>query len=151
METAVSIATVKLVQPFEGFSATPYQDPVGVWTIGFGSTRDAFDAPVCATTPPITRAQALALVERDLTSAFDDVTSQVTVPLNPNQQAALIDFVYNLGAGNFRASTLLRLLNAGDFARAVRQFTLWDHADGRVLPGLLRRREAEAALFAAPI
>ncbi|MCF3948709.1 lysozyme [Acidiphilium iwatense] len=79
------------------------------------------------------------------------MTSQVTVPLNPNQQAALIDFVYNLGAGNFRASTLLRLLNAGDFARAVRQFTLWDHADGRVLPGLLRRREAEAALFAAPI
>ena len=151
MESAISIAAVKLVQPFEGFSTTPYQDPVGVWTIGFGSTRDATGAPVCATTPSITREQALALVERDLAVAFDQVTTHVTAPLNPNQQAALIDFVYNLGAGNFCASTLLRLLNAGDFAKAVRQFTLWDHADGKVLPGLLRRREAEAALFAAPI
>ncbi|MCF3948637.1 glycoside hydrolase family protein, partial [Acidiphilium iwatense] len=74
METAVSIATVKLVQPFEGFSATPYQDPVGVWTIGFGSTRDAFDAPVCATTPPITRAQALvpSVIDFAADLRFDD-------------------------------------------------------------------------------
>lgn len=151
MDSAISIAAVKLVQPFEGFSAVPYQDPVGVWTIGFGSTRDASGAPVCATTPPVTRAQALALVERDLAAASAAVATHVTVPLNPNQKAALIDFVYNLGAGNFCGSTLLRLLNAGDFTKAVKQFIRWDHAGGEVLPGLLRRREAEAALFAAPV
>jgi lysozyme len=71
----------------------------------------------------------------------------VKVALTPFQEGALADFVYNLGATNFRASTLLRLLNAGDYAGAAAQFDKWDMAGGRVLSGLLRRRQAETALF----
>ncbi|HEX7389799.1 MAG TPA: lysozyme, partial [Acidiphilium sp.] len=126
IESAIAIAAAKLVEPFEGFRAEPYRDPAGVWTIGFGSTRDGGGMPVSAATGPVTRQQALLLVERDLVAASMEVQRHVTVPLNANQQAALIDFVYNLGAGNFRASTLLRLLNAGDFTQATGQFARWD-------------------------
>ncbi len=144
------IAATQLVKPFEGFSAEPYRDPGGVWSIGYGSTVDAWGNTVTADTAPVTQAQALALVERDLTSALEQVNAVVVVPLGANQQAALIDFVYNVGAGNFERSTLLALLNQGDYAGAGAQFTRWDYADGVLLPGLLRRREAEAALFGAP-
>lgn len=147
MMDVLELVVTKFVEPFEGFSAKPYRDSAGVWTIGFGSTRDAIGEPVSETTLPVSRAAALALAERDVRSARDVVAAAVSVALNINQQAALIDFVYNLGAGNFHRSTLLRRLNAGDYAAAAAQFPLWDHADGTVLPGLLRRREAEARLF----
>jgi lysozyme len=146
MKTATDDA-VNLVTDFEGFSAVPYQDPAGVWTIGYGSTRDADGNPVCATTPNITQAAARKLVDRDLRSAFAEVAGDVKVALTPFQEGALADFVYNLGAGNFRSSTLLRLLNAGDYAGAAAQFARWDMAGGRVLAGLLRRRQAETELF----
>lgn len=145
------IAATRLVEPFEGFSAEPYRDPGGVWSIGYGSTVDAWGDPVSADTSPVTQHQALALVERDLTSAWNEVNAVVIVPLNVNQQAALIDFVYNVGAGNFERSTLLRLLNDGRYNAAAGQFVRWDYADGQVLPGLLRRREAEAELFGEPV
>ncbi len=147
MNDAPTIAAAGLVAPFEGFSATPYRDPVGVWAIGFGSTRGLDNQPVTANPPPITRAQALTLVDRDLGAACATVREDVKVPLNADQQAALADFVYNLGAGNFAGSTLLRLLNAADYAGAAAQFDAWDHAGGVVLAGLLRRRAAEAKLF----
>jgi lysozyme len=119
MNDAPTIAATGLVAPFKGFSATPYRDPVGVWSIGFGSTRGFDNQPVTANTPPITRAQARTLVARDLGAACSTVREDVKVPLNADQEAALADFVYNLGAGNFAGSTLLRLLNAGDYAGAA--------------------------------
>ncbi|MBU6357974.1 MAG: lysozyme [Rhodospirillales bacterium] len=135
--------------PFEGFSPTPYRDAAGTWTIGYGTTRDDTGCPVTQATPPITRATAETLARRDLASARQTVTHAVTVPLTTNQQAALIDFVYNLGAGNFLRSTLLRLLNNGDYKAAAAQFPRWDLANGIPLPGLRRRREAEAAFFSS--
>ncbi|HQT84044.1 MULTISPECIES: lysozyme [Acidiphilium] len=143
----LQIAATQLVEPFEGFSAEPYRDPGGVWSIGYGSTIDAWGNPVTADTPAISQADALALVERDLAAAQNVVSAAVFVPLDANQQAALIDFIYNVGAGNFYRSTLLALLNQGDYQGAAAQFVRWDYAAGVVLPGLLRRREAEAALF----
>lgn len=151
MSNALQIAATRLVEPFEGFSAQPYCDPGGVWSIGYGSTVDQWGNPVNAETPPVTQSQALALVERDLTAALNQVDALVVVPLNVNQQAALIDFVYNVGSGNFARSTLLSLLNQGDYAGAAGQFTRWVYAAGVVLPGLVRRREAEAALFNQPV
>jgi lysozyme len=139
----LQIAATQLVEPFEGFSAEPYRDPGGVWSIGYGSTIDAWGNPVTADTPAISQADALALVERDLAAAQNVVSAAVFVPLDANQQAALIDFIYNVGAGNFYRSTLLALIEQG----AAAQFVRWDYAAGVVLPGLLRRREAEAALF----
>jgi lysozyme len=98
-------------------------------------------------TSAITEAEACALVKRDLTASNMTVSSVCHVPLTADERAALDDFVYNLGAGNFRSSTLLKLLNAGDYAGAAAQFDLWDHAGGVVLAGLLRRRQAETDLF----
>lgn len=139
--------TVHLVEQFEGFSATPYQDPAGVWTIGYGSTRDLAMQPVCATTPPIDQAQAQVMVGRDLANAAEAVAADVKVPLTDNQRAALCDFTYNLGGHSLACSTLLRLLNAGDYAGAAAEFDKWDYAGGKELAGLFRRRAAETALF----
>ncbi len=136
-----------MAEPFEGFRAAPYQDPVGVWTIGFGTTRDTEGAPVSAVTPPVTLDQARRLMLRDMRGALMGVKGDVKVPLSTDEEAALIDFSYNLGLGNLGASTLLRLLNQGDYAGAAGQFDLWDRAGGKVLAGLLRRRAAEKTLF----
>ena len=145
-ETARNEAA-NLATQFEGFRNFPYRDPVGVWTIGYGSTRDGSGNPITANTPCIAHATALAWLQRDMAAAFDAIARDITVPLTDGEEAALADFIYNLGEGNFASSTLLRLLNARDYAGAAAQFDRWDYAGGQVLAGLLRRRQAETALF----
>jgi lysozyme len=137
----------KLAEQFEGFVPHPYQDPVGVWTIGYGSTRDLVGNPVTATTPPVTWQQANQLMERDLRDAMQSVKDNVRVPLDVLQEAALVDFVYNVGVGNLKASTLLRKLNAGDYEGAAAEFPKWNMGGGVVLAGLVKRRAAERAEF----
>jgi lysozyme len=95
----------------------------------------------------VTQAQADAWLEYDLARSAQIVNSLVHVHLNQNQFDALVDFVFNVGAGNFRSSTLLRLLNAGNFAAAADQFSRWTQAAGKTMPGLVKRRAAERALF----
>ena len=147
-ETPEQLAA-QIAQPFEGFSATPYPDPAGVWTIGYGSTYDADGTPVTANTAPISQATALKLLELQLNQALATIRRDVRVPLTDEETAALEDFIYNVGAGNFAASTLLQDLNAGDYDAAAGQFERWDRAGGKVLAGLVRRRAAEAVEFAA--
>ncbi len=139
-----------LVESFEGCILHAYQDDAGVWTIGWGSTRDVAGNPITAATPPITQAQADFLLQRDLGRAVRSVLADVTVPLTYNEAAAITDFVYNLGAGSLARSTLLKLLNAKDYAGAADQILLWDEAGGQVIAGLLRRREAEKQKFLTP-
>lgn len=138
---------VNLAIEFEGFSAKPYRDSAGVWTIGYGSTRDQLGHPVTAHTPLITKAIAEGLMRRDLTKAATEVSHDVHVPLTDEERAALIEFVYNVGSGAFAGSTLLRKLNAGDHDGAADQFARWNRAGGHVLAGLIRRRAAERAEF----
>jgi lysozyme len=95
----------------------------------------------------ITIDAAQALLAKDVSSAADCVNNLVEVTLTQEEFDALVDFVFNLGAGAFRGSTMLRDLNAGDFTSAAAQFDMWDHAGGAVVAGLLRRRQAEAELF----
>jgi lysozyme len=131
-----------LTEQYEGCRLTAYQDQVGVWTIGYGHTG-------ADVTPglTITQQQAEALLAKDVLTAARCVNSMVKLQLTQGEFDALVDFVFNLGAGNFARSTLLTALNAGDFARAAAQFECWDRAGGIVVAGLLRRRQAELGLF----
>jgi lysozyme len=131
-----------LTEQFEGRRLEAYQDSVGVWTIGYGHTGPDVHAGLS-----ITQEQAGALLLQDVGTAVATVNRLVTVPLTQNQFDALVDFVFNLGSGNFARSTLLRELNAGNTAAAAAQFLVWNRAGGVVLPGLTRRRQAEAELF----
>lgn len=131
-----------LTEQFEGCRLTAYQDQVGVWTIGYGHT-----GPDVTPGLAITQEQAEALLAKDVSSACSCVNSHVTLALTQNEFDALVDFVFNLGAGAFEGSTLLRELNAGDVTAAAAQFDLWDKAGGAVVAGLLRRRQAETELY----
>ncbi|MGA2903727.1 MAG: lysozyme [Candidatus Korobacteraceae bacterium] len=134
-----------LTQQFEGLRLTAYQDQVGKWTIGYGHT-----GPDVQPGLTITQDQANALLVQDVASAVASVNRMVTVPLTQNQFDALVDFVFNLGSGNLASSTLLRELNAGNSAAAAAQFVVWVYAGGVVSQGLLKRRQAEQALFLSP-
>jgi len=139
-----STTGLALTEQFEGCRLTAYQDQVGVWTIGYGHT-----GPDVTPGLTITSAQAQALLLQDVGSAVECVNSSVLVKLTQGEFDALVDFVFNVGAGAFKGSHMLRALNAGDLAGAASQFVLWDHAGGVVIPGLLRRRQAEATLFSS--
>ena len=106
-----------LTEQFEGCRLTAYQDQVGVWTIGYGHT-----GPDVKPGMTITNAQAEALLAQDVKSAAACVNNVVSVQLAQREFDALVDFVFNLGAGAFSSSTMLRELNAGDFTGAASQF-----------------------------
>lgn len=141
----ISDVGLALIERFEGFEPDWYLDPVGVRTIAYGWTG----ALPAGLSPPLTRAQGRQLL-RDTVGAYESaVRRNVAVPLAQPQFDALVSFTYNLGASNLASSTLLRLLNAGDASGAAEQFDRWVLAGGRPLPGLVRRRAAERALFAS--
>lgn len=125
----------------EGCMLNAYQDSVGVWTIGYGHTNG-----VCPG-DSITPAQAVAYLREDLDIASAAVSRLVLVELSQGQFDALTDFVFNLGAGALEHSTLLALLNQGDYEGADQEFAKWVHAGGKVISGLVTRRRKEAALF----
>lgn len=133
-----------LEKKFEGCRLTAYPDP-GTgnepWTIGYGHTGGVKKGDVC------TQVQADAWLTEDTQFAVDAVARLVTVPLNGNQESALVDLVYNIGVGNFTSSTLLKNLNAGDYDGASAQFLVWDMAGGKMMQGLLNRRKAEQSKF----
>ena len=138
VEPAVNL---DLIKEFEGCYLKAYLCPANVWTIGYGHTKTAKKGMV------ITHEEAERLLEQDVAWVKAAVTGAVKVPLTANQISALYSFVFNVGAGAFRSSTLLRKLNAGDYVGAQKQFRRWNKANGRVLRGLTRRRAAEAWLF----
>lgn len=138
-----SSAGLALTRGFEGLRLSAYQDSAGVWTIGYGHT-----GPEVHAGQHITEPAAEVLLLADLGVAIECVRRAVKVELTQGQFDALVDFCFNAGCGNFLGSSLLRLINAGEMASAARQFGLWVHAAGRIIPGLVRRRAAEARLFA---
>ena len=142
--TALDLAA-RIVRQFEGCCLSPYEDVAGKWTVGVGHL-----IPDSEPIRDITQEQADALFYTDLALAEKCVDAAVTVPLTDNQKAALISFTFNLGCGALTRSTLLKKLNSGDVVGACQEFTRWSYASGRQVNGLLRRRTAEAALFAKP-
>jgi GH24 family phage-related lysozyme (muramidase) len=145
MSAAPSERLLALVKRHEGLKLDAYRCPAGVWTIGYGSTRGVRQGQ------RITEAQAEALLRTDLDEALAAVDRLVTVRLAWNEREALASFVFNLGAAALRRSNLLRLLNARDRRAAAEQFDRWvwsrSGAKRVVLPGLVKRRAEERALF----
>ena len=137
----ISKAGLDLIKQFEGLYLKAYRCPAGVPTIGYGHTAGV------AMGQTITQQQADDYLRRDVRQFERAVARLVSVPLTQGQFDALVSFAFNLGEGALAQSTLLRLLNAGDYAGAAAQFDRWNKAGGRVLPGLVRRRAAERALF----
>ena len=136
---------ISLLKEFEGFRSRPYADINGVPTIGYGSTYYPGDKHVTLADAPISQVEALALLLDRLVNEYTpQLLGLVKVPLNQNQFDALLDFLYNLGAGHLESSTLLRLLNAGMYTQAADEFDKWT---SHGVPGLVRRRAAEKALF----
>ena len=128
-----------------------YADPGYGWdvaTIGYGHTSKA-GPPQVMRGLRISAAEADSILRRDLATVEAVVRTLVKVPLSDNQFGALVSFVFNVGATAFAKSTLLRLLNKGDYAGAAGQFKRWNKSNGKVLKGLTRRRAAEAELFAS--
>lgn len=134
---------IALIKNFEGLRLEKYQDVVGKWTIGYGHLILA-DETFSAAIP---EAQADALLRQDLGISEKAVNQYVIVPLTQNQFDALVSFTFNLGVGNLKSSTLLRVLNARQYQDAAEEFLRWDKAGGKQVAGLTRRRTAERALF----
>jgi len=144
-------AATAVVKRIEGFYARPYDDngaqPGGTWTIGYGTIVDAAGKPVTPATPPVTEAQAEALLRRDMEGAAKDVRSRVKVPLLMCEAAALVSWTYNLGGNSLGKSTMLVRINANQKQDVPGEMRKWINQEGRPLVGLLRRRWAEAAIF----
>jgi lysozyme len=139
---------IKLAKQFEGFHrvsksdvqgrAHPYICPAGFWTIGYGHLCDARH-------PPITQSQAEIYLEHDLTAALNATLQYCPVLATEpeNRLAAIVDFTFNLGAGRLQSSTLRRRINQRDWIAAAEELRRWVYGGGKVLPGLVLRREAE--------
>lgn len=133
-----------LIKSFEGLRLTAYPDPAtgaDPWTIGYGSTRGVLKGMT------ITAEQAERMLVNDVQRFEPQVDHLVKVPLSQGQWDALISFTYNLGAANLESSTLLKLLNDGNYAGAADQFPRWNKAAGKVMAGLTKRRAAEREMF----
>jgi lysozyme len=138
-------AGLDLIESFEGDELRAYPDPGtggDPWTIGFGHTISVHPGET------ITQDQAVAFLKSDVAKAEQTVAAAVEVQLTPNQFSALVSFEYNTGA--LVGSTLLRYVNLKEFTEAADQFGSWIYAGGQAMPGLIRRRAAERALFLTP-
>lgn len=137
----INSAGLKIIKDCEGLKLRAYKCPANVLTIGWGHTKNVREGQV------ITVAQAEELLKEDLAEFEAGVSQAVTVPLTEGQFSALVSFSYNLGLGNLRSSTLLRLVNQKKFYDASEQFRKWNKAGGKILNGLVKRRELERQLF----
>lgn len=141
MEYKTGSEGIALIQSFEGCKLNAYLCPAGVWTIGYGHTG------AVSANMTISQSQADAFLRADLSKFEEAVKKYVTVPIHQNQFDALVSFSYNCGAGALQKSTLLKMLNTGDFVSVAAEFQKWNKSGGKVLLGLTRRREAERKLF----
>lgn len=138
----------ELCRRFEGFRAAPYLCPAGVPTIGYGSTFYPDGTKVALTDTPITPRRADEMLEHELARLVAPVTAACPLLLaNAARLAAILDFTYNLGIARLRASTLRQRVNAQDWRAAQSELRRWVRGGGKILPGLVARREAECAII----
>lgn len=140
----ISERGIKLIREFEGLSLEAYPDPATggePYTIGVGHTGDVKSGDTCAET------EALEWLAEDCREAEACIEAFVEPELTQGQRDALIAFIFNIGCGNFKSSTMLQLINSGNLDAAAKQFNRWVNVAGKPMPGLARRRAAEIAMF----
>ena len=140
----ISDKGLALIIRFEGMKLEAYPDPATggePWTIGVGRAHGVKPGDTC------TEAEAMDWLREDCREAEEAIDTLVDVDLTQDQRDALISFIFNVGVGNFRISTMLGLLNEGNYGACGKQFGRWNKGAGKVMAGLTRRREAEAQLF----
>jgi|TARA_R100001440_G_scaffold42429_1_gene62157 lysozyme len=138
----ISKEGLSLIKKFEGCELEAYLCPAGVWTIGYGHTKDVKEGD------KINRDEADYLLQEEMIEYESYINDFVEVPLEQNQFDALCSWVYNLGPTNLKNSTMLRVLNEEKYADVPQEIKRWNKAGGEVLDGLIKRREAEAKMFA---
>ena len=137
-----------LIKQFEGLSLTPYLCPANIPTIGYGNTFYEDGTKVTLKDKPITEQRATELLEFVANKTFsENINKVVKVPLSQNQFDALVSFAYNVGNKNFNWSTLLKKLNLSDYEGCSLEFGRWNQANGKILNGLVLRRQKEKELF----
>jgi lysozyme len=138
-----------LCRQFEGFRSKPYLCPAGIPTIGYGSTYYSDGRKVTLEDAPMdeSNARALLMVELQHTYLPGVLRNCPILATNEKKCNAIVDFVYNLGIGRLQTSTLKRKINAQEWEAAQEQLMLWTKGGGKVLPGLLKRRQAECLLL----
>ena len=132
---------LELIKKFEGCETTAYQDSVGVWTIGFGHTKGVEEGQTCS----VEDAESMLADEMDEYEGY--INNMVKVDLQQHEFDALVAWVYNLGPTNLGESTMLKVLNGGQFDRVPDEMNRWTRAGGEILEGLVRRRQAESLMF----
>ena len=138
----ISQEGLSLIKKFEGCELEAYKCAAGVWTIGYGSTKGVKEGDA------ITQEKADKLLLHEMEEYEGYINDMVNADLEQNQFDAMVSWVFNLGSANLKASTLLKVLNAKDYEGVPAQIKRWNKAGGKVLQGLIRRREAESLLFA---
>ena len=137
----ISKEGIALIKKFEGCELEAYKCAAGVWTIGYGHTKDVKEGEV------ITKEEAESMLVHELQEYCNDVDIAVKVDLKQNEFDALVSWTYNLGPTNLNSSTMLRVLNESKHDDVPTQIKRWNKAGGEVLKGLIRRRNAEALMF----
>lgn len=136
---------LQLIKTYEGFSSEPYLCAGEVWTIGYGHTQG-----VTSYMQPISAVYAEELLRADIAEVEAQLKPLLSQALSSKQYSALVSFVFNVGIGNFKRSTLRKKLNASDVDGAAREFERWVYAGGKRLKGLEKRRKDERKLFTSP-
>ena len=137
----------EFLEKFEGCKLEAYKCPAGIWTIGIGSTIFPNGTKVASHDVLASKDAAYDLLTHTVGKFEKCINESVKVHLTQNQFDALVSFAYNVGTGNFKSSTLLKLLNEGLYDKAASEFLKWNKGGGHILPGLVTRRAAEKELF----
>ena len=137
----ISQEGISLIKKFEGCEYNAYKCAADVLTIGYGHTKDVKEGDL------VTQQEAENLLTKDLEEFEGYVLDAVEMPMSQHQFDAMVSWTFNLGPSNLKASTMLKVLNNGAYEDVPAQIKRWNKANGKVLEGLIRRREAEALLF----
>jgi len=146
----ITQTTIDLIKEFEGFRPTTYKDSAGYLTIGYGTTGMAGVGIDPRPGQTITHSEAEWYLQKAVEKFAASIRPAINVPINDNEFGAFVSLAYNIGPGAFLKSSALRHFNAGDKAKAAASILLWNKAGGKKVAGLVRRREAEKALFLTP-